>query len=145
VLRGIVGKRLNQVPGLVGRRRLIRRDLEGGAVSRTIKIKISGRGAENDAPTVEDVLDQIKDYVDILRGVEEAIAGEPSSALDWRIVDAHRNSPLEFDLQAFPKQHAVNIERRVALVTGETARGLAVLQSRAERPPHFTNPSYSSH
>lgn len=44
--------------------------LKGGAMSRVIKLRVNGRGAGTDAPTVEDVLDQIRDYVDILRGVE---------------------------------------------------------------------------
>jgi hypothetical protein len=108
-------------------------------MSRVIKLRISGRGAETDAPTVEDMLDQIRDYVDILRGVEEAVAGNPTSALDWRMIDAHHNSPLEFDIQAFPRQFATNIDQRVDIVTTETARGFAILQSRPERPPHFTN------
>jgi hypothetical protein len=108
-------------------------------MSRVIKLRVNGRGAGTDAPTVEDVLDQIRDYVDILRGVEAAVAGTPTSALDWRIIDAHRNSPLEFDIQAFPRQYATNIDQRAEIVTTETARGLAILQARAERPPHFTN------
>jgi hypothetical protein len=108
-------------------------------MSRTIKLRISGRGAGTDAPTVDDALDQIKDYVDILRGVEEAVSGTQTSALDWRLVDAHRNSPLEFDIQAFPKQFATNVDQRVEIVTTQTARGFAILQARAERPPHFTN------
>ena len=103
-----------------------------------IKLRVNGRGAGTDAPTVEDVLDQIRDYVDILLGVEAAVA-VPTSALDWRIIDAHRNSPLEFDIQAFPKQYATNVDQRAEIVTTETARELAILQARAERPPHFTN------
>jgi hypothetical protein len=108
-------------------------------MSRTIKLTISGKGAGTDAPTVEDALDQIRDYLDILRGVEEAVAGTPTSALDWRLVDASRNSPLAFEIQAFPRQYATNIDQRAEIVTTETARGLAIIQVRPERPPHFTN------
>lgn len=106
---------------------------------KTIKLSISGKGAETDAPTVEDALDQLRDYLDILQGVEEAVAGSSVSALVWRLVDARRNSPLAFEIQAFPRQYATNIDSRAEIVTTETARGLAILQARAERPPHFTN------
>lgn len=108
-------------------------------MSRIIKLRISGNGTDTDAPTVEDALDQVRDYLDILRGVEEAVAGTPTSALEWRIVDASRQSPLALAIQAFPRHFATNIDRRVEIVTTETARGFAILQSRAERPPHFTN------
>jgi hypothetical protein len=37
---------------------------------RKIKLVISGKGAETDAPAVEDVLDQLRDYHDILKEVE---------------------------------------------------------------------------
>ncbi len=105
-----------------------------------VKITISGRGPDTDAPTVEDALDELRDYLDILRGVEEAVAGTQISAIDWRLVDARRGSPLAFDFQPFPKQYAVNIDQRVEIVLTETAVGLTALQARAERPRHFTNP-----
>jgi hypothetical protein len=109
-------------------------------MSTVVKITISGRGAETDAPTVEDALDDLRDYLDILRGVEEAVSGTQQSAIDWRLVDASRRSPLAFDFQPFPKQFAVNIDQRVEIVLAETAAGLTALQARAERPRHFTNP-----
>jgi hypothetical protein len=109
-------------------------------MSAVVKITISGRGPETDAPKVEDALDELRDYLDILRGVEESLAGTQTSAIDWRLVDARRSSPLAFDLQPFPKDFAVNIDKRVALVLTETAAGLAGLQNRAERPRNFTNP-----
>ena len=108
-------------------------------MTRIITLRISGRGVDTDAPTVEDALDQMRDYVAILRGVEEAVSGELTSALDWRIVRASRSSPLEFAIQAFPRKYATNIDRRVECVAIEAAMGLAILQTRAERPPHFTN------
>jgi len=108
-------------------------------MSRAVKFTISGHGAETDAPTVEDVLDQMRDFLDILRGVEEAAVGAPGSAIEWRVVHASRNSPLALEIRPFPKQFATNIDARVEIVVTETARGLAALQYRAERPRHFTN------
>lgn len=108
-------------------------------MSRTVKISISGRGPDTDAPLVEDALDEIRDWVEILRGVEEAAAGSPGTAIEWRLVNASKNSPLAFEIAPFPRQFATNIDRRVEIVAEETARGLYALQTRAERPRHFTN------
>lgn len=108
-------------------------------MTRAVRFTISGHAAETDAPTVEDVLDQMRDFLDILRGVEEAAVGAPGSAIEWRVVHASRSSPLALEIQPFPKQFATNIDARVEIVVAETARGLAALQYRAERPRHFTN------
>jgi hypothetical protein len=108
-------------------------------MSRIVKFTISGHGADTDAPSVEDVLDQLRDYLDILRSVEEAAAGTAASAIVWRIVDAARRSPLTISVEPFPKRYGVNIDTRVNEVLTETARGLAILQYRSERPKYFTN------
>jgi hypothetical protein len=42
-------------------------------MSRTIKLSIKARG-ENDSPRVDDFLDQVRDYFEIMNGVEQAIA-----------------------------------------------------------------------
>jgi hypothetical protein len=106
-------------------------------MSKSIKLSIRARGS-NDAPTVDDLLDQIRDYFDILEGVEQAIADDGRRAIEWRIVKASTNSPLSFEATAFPKDFAVNIDNRVALVTRHTALGLSMLRDRAERPSFFT-------
>lgn len=106
---------------------------------RVVKLRISGHAPDTDAPSVEDVLDQVRDYLEVLRGVEEAMAGGGASAVVWRIVNASRSSPLAFELEAFPAQYAVNIDRRVEATVAEVARGLVALQTTAERPSHFTN------
>ena len=102
---------------------------------RKIKLVISGKGAETDAPAVEDVLDQLRDYHDILREVEEAVAKDGKRAIDWRIVNASRNSPLSFEFEAFPHEFAVNIDRRAESVVSATAVGMDALQTQSERPP----------
>lgn len=106
---------------------------------RKIKLVISGRGAETDAPAVEDVLDQLRDYHDILKGVEEALAEDGKRAIDWRIVNASRNSPLTFEFEAFSHDFAVNIDRRAESVASATAAGMYALQTQSERPPYFND------
>jgi len=107
-------------------------------MARTIKLSIRAQG-ESDSPTVEDLLDQLRDYFDILEGVEEAVAGDDRRAIQWRIINATTNSPLSFEAAAFPVDFGVNIEQRVELVTRQTALGLSVLQERGERPPYFSD------
>lgn len=108
-------------------------------MGRIIKLRMSGHGPDTDAPSVEDVLKQVRDYLDVVHGVEEAVAGSAENVIVWRIVNASRTSPLTFDLEAFPAEYAVNIDRRVGAVIAEVAAGLVSLQTAAERPSYFTD------
>lgn len=108
-------------------------------MGKVIRIRISGSGAGADAPTVEDVLDQVRDWLDVIRGVEEAVSDDGGLSIDWRLTDASRNSPLTFECEAFPKSHAVNIDRHVERVLHHTACGLKGLQNEAQRPEYFTD------
>ncbi|WP_316227505.1 hypothetical protein [Bradyrhizobium sp. SZCCHNR1047] len=107
-------------------------------MSTRIKVSIKARG-ETDSPTVDDLLDQLRDYFDILRGVEEATAEDGTSAIDWRIVAATTNSPIEFTAEASAKHFATNVDQRADLVTRFTAYGLQLLKVRGERPQYFTD------
>src|SRR5829696_9196918 len=107
-------------------------------MSRTIKLSIRARGA-TDAPTVDDLLEQLRDYFDILEGVEEAVAEDGRRAIEWRIIKASMNSPLSFEAAAFPIDFAVNIDRRVETVTRQAAVGLRALETNGERPIYFTD------
>ena len=35
-------------------------------MTRIVKLRISGKGGVTDAPTVEDAMDQVRDYLDVL-------------------------------------------------------------------------------
>lgn len=85
------------------------------------------------------MLDQLRDYLDILKGVEEAVAEDGKRAVDWRIVNASRNNPLSFEFEAFPHDFAVNIDRRAESVVNATATGMYALQTQSERPPYFND------
>jgi len=50
-------------------------------MSKTIKLSIKARG-ESDAPRVDDFLDQVRDYFEILDGVEQAIAEDGANAIE---------------------------------------------------------------
>ncbi len=49
-------------------------------MGRVVKLRISGRGSETDAPTVEDALDQMRDHLDVMKGVEEAATQDGARA-----------------------------------------------------------------
>jgi len=108
-------------------------------MTRVIKITISGRGVGTDAPSADDLLDQVRDFIEIFRGVEKAIAEDGQNAIDWRVTNASKASPLTLEFGAFPRQHALNIDRRTGAVVRHTAEGLAALRERPERPPYFTD------
>src|SRR3954452_22427005 len=107
-------------------------------MSRTIKLSVKASG-EIDSPTVEDLLEQVRDYFEILRGVEEAVAEDGSNAIEWRIVAATTNSPITFEAKAFPHDFGVNVDNRAEIVARHTALGLQQLEQKGERPPYFTD------
>jgi len=106
---------------------------------RVVTIRIRARSAETDAPTAEDLLEQVGDYLEVLKGVEAALAEDGQNAIDWRVVNASKSSPLQIELGSFSRQYAVNIDRRSHAVVRQTAEGFARLRDQAERPPFFTD------
>ncbi|WP_158043370.1 hypothetical protein [Skermanella pratensis] len=108
-------------------------------MGKVIRIRISGTGVGTDAPGVEDLLDQVRDCFEILRGVEEAMAGDGMPGIDWRIVNAGRNSPLALECEAFSRTPGRTIDHRAELVMSHTALGLEKLQESGQRPEYFTD------
>ena len=106
-------------------------------MAQPIKISVKGTDTEGegvDAPTVEDLLSQVQDFVSILRGVEKAVAIDGKEHLVWRVTDATRNSPITFEVTPFPRTHGMNIDSRAAAVVSAAANGLAQIAQRADRP-----------
>jgi hypothetical protein len=105
-----------------------------------VRLSISGRGAGTDAPLVQDLLNQIGDFFDILNGVSSSIAGDDRPRFEWRITDATHNSPLAFVATAFASDAFPDAEILAATTTKVVASGLdSLIQGRVERPPYFTN------
>lgn len=105
-------------------------------------IRIIVRGADNrgdDAPTVEDLLEQIQDFVAVLHSVESAVADDGKEEIVWRVTDATRNSPLTFEVTPYPKTHAMNIDRRAMEVVTATAKGLKQIATTGGRPMYFSD------
>jgi hypothetical protein len=110
-------------------------------MSKRVKIRIRGSGHETDAPTVDDMSDQLKDYFDLLESVEQTIADDGQSAIEWRVVHAATASPITFTVQAFPKQFAVNVDARADHVIENALRGVRALLNDPSRPANFTDQS----
>lgn len=106
---------------------------------RPIRVGIRGRSEDADAPTVEDLLDQVGDYFAILRDVEKALADDGTSEIEWRVTNARKRNPLELEVTPFPRRHGVDIGNRERLVVEHANSGLAQLILRPERPAYFTD------
>ena len=102
-------------------------------MSDPIRFTIRAQNAETDAPTVEDLLAQIGDWNSILRGVEQALAEDGASEIEWRVTGASKNSPLAFELTAFPRRHGM---KRVKETVGMASFGATSISS-----PQITVPS----
>lgn len=105
-------------------------------------IKITVKGTDdsgNDAPSVDDLLFQIQDFVSVLKSVETAIAGDGKEEIIWRVTNVTKNSPLAFELTPFPRLHAMNIDNRAEQVVVSTSKGFATLSESGERPAYFSD------
>lgn len=109
-------------------------------MTKPIRITVTGddhRGG--DAPTVEDLLSQIQDFVHVLREVEEAVSEGGPEEIVWRVTNATKNSPLTFEVTPTARRHAMNIDGRAAMVVQATARGFRHLYRTGERPRYFND------
>jgi len=107
-----------------------------------IKITIQGKTARGvDAPTVGDLLSQVKDIVDVLHDVEEAVADGKDREIEWRITDVTKNSPLTFEVTPFSKRYAMNVDNRAQDVVAATSKGINSLTQGEGHPLYFSDPT----
>ena len=104
----------------------------------TVTIKGSGEAGDN-APTVDDLLGQIRDFVELLRGVEKALADDHSNQIVWRVTDAERRNPISFELTPFATNPAIFVDSRARDVERVAIEGLVALRNGNTRPPYFTD------
>lgn len=102
-----------------------------------IKISIRGSDSQTDAPTVEDFIEQVRDLVAILHGVEQALDHRGHTAIEWRITNATMNSPIALEATPFGRQHGVYVEPRAREVLHYASLGLNQLRASAVRPTYF--------
>lgn len=103
-------------------------------------VRVTIKGPEDewiDAPTVDDLLGQVRDLVDVLRGVERA-SELGASQLVWRVTDAQMNSPISLELTPFGRGSLADVAARVDRVERLAADGLLALRRGDPAPPYFT-------
>ena len=107
-----------------------------------VRIEMNGPEDLGDgAPKVEDVLSQIRDVLEILEGVENAVAqerGESGNAIDWRVAGASRNSPFVLELTPCPRKAAMNIDGRALMIVPAAMDGIRKLMEGENLPPYFS-------
>ncbi len=108
-------------------------------MSKKVRLSASGRATDTDAPTVTDFLAQVSDYFELLLQVEETLAEDGESAIEWRVTGAGKTSPPYLEAEAFPRQFAVNVDRRADLVINHAAAGLQNLRQTPTRPVGFND------
>lgn len=106
-----------------------------GPIRLIIKGSVEGG---TDAPTVEDLLGQVRDFVDILRGVEKALEPDGNKIV-WRVTNVTQNSPITFELSPYAVDQAAYVGARAERVERAAGDGLAALQAGVERPAYFTD------
>lgn len=105
-----------------------------------IRLTISGPDNDRiDAPTVDDFLGQVRDFVDLLRGVEKAVEADGRSELVWRVTDAAMNSPISVELTPYGSGPSALVAARINHVEQYALDGLRELQTGNVRPPYFTD------
>lgn len=102
----------------------------------TIKGPSEGR---IDAPTVDDLIGQIRDFIDVLRSVEKAVEADSQGRIDWRVTDAAMNSPISFEFTPYGDGPAALLAARAERVERVAMEGLTALRGGNARPPFFTD------
>jgi hypothetical protein len=109
-------------------------------MAKPVRVTITGTAdAVSDAPTVDDLIGQLRDLAEVLRGVERALLPERGNELVWRITDASKNSPLSIELTPYSADVNAVIAERATRVERATAEGLVALRRGEARPAYFTD------
>lgn len=109
-------------------------------MAKPIKITIKGSGEiGSDAPTVDDFLGQVRDFLSVLEGVEKAVSKDGESELIWRVTNAQMNSPICFELTPYSKDPAAFIGARAELVEQVVFEGMVAIKNGEQKPRFFND------
>ena len=109
-------------------------------MAKPIKITIKGSDdTGSDAPTVDDFLGQVRDFLDVLRGVEKAVSDDGENEIVWRVTNAQMNSPIWVELTPFAKNPAIYVDARAEQVERVAMEGLRAIKHGEQRPRAFTD------
>lgn len=109
-------------------------------MAKPIKITIKGSvDSGTDAPTVDDFLGQVRDFLDILRGVEKAVSDDGENEIVWRVTNAQMNSPIWVELTPFAKDPAIFVDDRAEKVERVAMEGIVAFNNGNQRPLYFND------
>lgn len=112
---------------------------EAQNLAKPIRLTIKGSDAfGTDAPTVDDLLGQVRDFVEMLRGIEDAVTDD-GKVLVWRVTDATMNSPISIEVTPFSSNPAIFADARATVVQDVVRRGFSALAAGEVRPAYFTD------
>ena len=107
-------------------------------MTKPVRLTIKGSGEVGDnAPTVDDLLGQVADFVEILKGLEKALGDDQGNQIIWRVTDAERQNPISFELTPTPINPAIFIGDRAADIERIARAGLVALRNGDTRPAYF--------
>lgn len=110
-------------------------------MAKPIKITIKGSDDDTgtDAPTVDDFLGQVRDFLDVLRGVERAVSDDGENEIIWRVTNAQMNSPIWVEVTPFAKNPAIFVDARAEEVERVAVEGMRAIKRGEQRPRAFND------
>lgn len=107
-------------------------------MTRPVRVTISGPDEGREiGPTIDDVLQQLRDFLDVLRSVERAAEPSDTSRLVWRVTDAAMNSPISIELTPTGAGSVEAVAAHVERVERIASDGFRALRRGEPRPPYF--------
>lgn len=104
----------------------------------TVQLSIAGKG-EDDAPLLDDLLDQVRDFFEMINGVAASMVPGEAEQYDWQVVGLSKNSPATITVKAVSRRGYPDGAELAARARAQTTYGLARLQKESVRPLHFTD------
>lgn len=109
-------------------------------MAKPVRVTITGpTDPRVDAPSVDDLIGQVRDFIGVLRDVERAAEASGTNELVWRVTDAAMNSPISFEFTPTGAGPAAAVAARAERVERITVDGLKALRRGEPRPQYFTD------
>jgi len=100
-------------------------------VAEKVKIKIQPSGGATSALTVEDAMQQVLDFIDMLRAAD---LSDSSERIVWRLESAHTNSPLEVTAFATGPDPSVSVSYQARQTAERLANTIESLENGGNIP-----------
>jgi len=102
-------------------------------LGKRIKFKITPSESVANLLTVEEAMQQILDYVSILKGADDSL-DDKENRIVWKLVEATTNSPFTLTVEAYATDANVSVDARANEVTQIFRRGMESVITKGEIP-----------